>query len=123
MNIIIDTHIFLWALSEPEKISEQRRVELQTLANVVHVSAVSVSEIAIKRSIGKLDAMFDTVSMIERSGFTPLEFRCEDAALLERLPYIHKDPFDRMLIAQSVARNWPIMTDDPKFRHYDCKCI
>jgi len=123
VNVILDTHIFLWALSVPERISEKRRVELQTLANVIYVSAVSVAEIAIKRSLGKLHAPFDTISMIEQSGFKPLDLSCEAAAVLETLPYHHKDPFDRMLIAQSFAHNWPIMTDDEKFLRYDCRCI
>ena len=123
MNVILDTHIFLWALSNPEKISDERRLELQTLANVIHVSAVSVAEIAIKRSLGKLHAPFDTILMISRSGFKKLDFSCEAAAVLETLPFHHRDPFDRMLIAQSLVYKWPIMTDDAKFYRYDCKCI
>lgn len=123
MHIILDTHIFLWALSSPERISKDRLLELQTLANIIHISAVSVAEIAIKRSLNKLHARFDTVSMIEQSGFHKLDFCCEAAAVLETLPFHHKDPFDRMLIAQSLAHNRPIMTDDEKFLKYDCKCL
>jgi PIN domain nuclease of toxin-antitoxin system len=123
MNIIIDTHIFLWALSDPKKIDPHRLDELQTPANTIYVSSISIAEIAIKASIGKLSTDFDAVKMIEMSGFEQLDFRCEDAALLKELPSHHKDPFDRMLIAQSISNQYPIMTDDAKFAKYDCKII
>jgi PIN domain nuclease of toxin-antitoxin system len=123
MNIIIDTHIFLWALSAPEKIDSHRRNKLQKQTNTIYVSSISIAEIAIKVSLGKLSAEFDAVKMIEMCGFTQLDFRCEDAALLRDLPAHHKDPFDRMLIVQGMSNQYPIMTDDVKFEKYDCTII
>jgi PIN domain nuclease of toxin-antitoxin system len=123
MNIIIDTHIFLWALSNPKRIDPHRRDELQTPTNTIFVSSISIAEIAIKASLGKLSAKFDAVKMIEMCGFEQLDFRCEDAALLRDLPVHHKDPFDRMLIVQSILNQYPIMTDDAKFGKYDCTII
>jgi PIN domain nuclease of toxin-antitoxin system len=123
MNIIIDTHIFLWALSAPEKIDSCRLDELQAPTNTVYVSSISIAEIAIKASLGKLSAEFDVVKMIGMCGFEQLDFSCEDAARLRDLPVHHKDLFDRMLIAQSMSNKYPIMTDDVKFEKYDCTII
>ncbi len=77
----------------------------------------------IKSSIGKLQIDFDPVSLAKQTGFELLGFAGEDALLLKDLPLHHKDPFDRMLIAQSVANNIHIMTDDIKFQLYKCEII
>lgn len=123
MNIIIDTHIFLWALADPDKIKPAKRSKLEDLANTIHVSAVSIAEIAIKASIGKLLIEFDPVAMAEESGFSLLDFDARAALLLKDMPFHHKDPFDRMLIAQSIATTYPLMTEDPKIAPYDCQVI
>lgn len=123
MNIIIDTHIFLWSLSEPEKIDASKRVELETRSNSIYVSSISIVEIMIKSSMGKLPINFDPANMAEQSGFELLDFSARDALPLKDLPFHHKDPFDRMLIAQSMTRNYPLMTQDTKFHRYACKLI
>jgi PIN domain nuclease of toxin-antitoxin system len=123
MKFIIDTHIFLWALADSKKISKTRRKELETLSNTVFVSSISIAELMIKSSIGKLKLTFNPIEVIEKTGFEKLDFRCEDALLLGKLPFHHKDPFDRMLVAQSISNTCPIMTDDKKFIPYDCKLI
>ncbi len=123
MKIIIDTHIFLWAISEPDKIDIQKRAELETAANIIYVSSVSIVEIMIKSSLGKLQVSFDPIEIAERSGFELLDFSAQDAIPLKNMPFHHKDPFDRMLIAQSNARGFFLMTDDRKFSPYDCKLL
>ena len=123
MRILIDTHIYLWALAAPERISPQKRQELETLANVIYVSSVSIAEIMIKASLGKLHADFDPIEMTKEMGFQPLNFSAEDAVLLKDLPFHHRDPFDRMLIAQSIAQKVRIMSDDRNFSAYDCSLI
>lgn len=123
MKIILDTHIFLWAISTPGKIDPVRRAEIQTLANTVYVSSISIAEIMIKSSLNKLVISFNPVEMVEKSGFEFLDFRSLDAVLLKEMPFHHKDPFDRMLIAQSIANKFHIMSDDRKFQLYDCKLI
>ena len=123
MKIIIDTHIFLWALSEPDKISDAKRSALEDLANTIYVSAISIAEIMIKASIQKLRIDFDPVALAKESGFLLLAFRAKAALLLKDLPFHHKDPFDRMLIAQSITNSYPIMTEDPKIGLYDCQVI
>jgi len=121
MNIIIDTHIFLWALSDPYKISEAKRLALEDLSNTIYVSAVSIAELMIKAPVEKLRIDFNPVDMAKESGFMLLDFSAESALLLKDMPFHHKDPFDRMLIAQSIATNCPIMTDDPKIALYNCR--
>jgi len=123
MKFLIDTHIFLWAISEPGKIVQRHRAELETAANTVYVSAVSMVELMIKSSIGKLQLDFDPVDIAEQSGFELLDFSAQDAMPLNTMPFHHEDPFDRMLIAQSMVRGIPVMTTDRKFSLYDCKLV
>jgi len=123
MNVIIDTHIFLWALSEPHRISETKLSALEDLSNTIYVSAISIAEIMIKASLKKLHIDFNPVVIAEESGFHMLDFSAESALFLKEMPFHHKDPFDRMLIAQSMTINYPIMTDDPKFSLYTCRII
>jgi len=123
VNIIIDTHIFLWALSEPDKIHSLKRAELETAANIIYVSSISIVEMMIKASLGKLAVNFDPIEMAERSGFEMLDFSALDAMPLNDMPFHHKDPFDRMLIAQGISRGFRIMTHDSKFKLYECKLV
>ena len=123
MRLIIDTHIFLWALSDPKRIPKDKLAEIEMQANIVYVSSISIAEVMIKASIGKLDIRFDPVKMVEECGFESLDFCSEDALFLKDMPFHHRDPFDRMLIAQSIANKYPIVTDDPKFQSYNCRLI
>ncbi|MDA3939510.1 MAG: type II toxin-antitoxin system VapC family toxin [Spirochaetia bacterium] len=123
MKIILDTHVFLWSLSNPEKISPGNLSEIKTLSNTIYISSISIAEIMIKSSINKLDFDFDPIEMVEASGFEFLDFKAKDAVLLKNMPFYHKDPFDRMLIAQSIANKYHIMSDDTKFKLYDCRLI
>ncbi len=123
MRLLLDTHIFLWALAEPEKMAPERRAEVEREANIVYVSSITIAEIMIKASVGKLDVSFDPVEMIDRCGFERLPFRSEDARLLRDLPFHHRDPFDRMLIVQGLANQLPIVTEDKRFLAYPCKVV
>jgi PIN domain nuclease of toxin-antitoxin system len=120
MNIIIDTHIFLWALTDPSRIEAAKRSALEDLSNTIFVSAVSIAELTIKSSVGELEIDFDPVALAKESGFALLDFKAEAALLLKDLPFHHKDPFDRMLIAQSISADYPIMTEDMKIKIYNC---
>lgn len=121
MNILVDTHIFLWALSDPFRIAHEKRLALEDLANNIYVSAVSIAEIMIKASLGKLRIDFDPVAIAEESGFALRDFTPQAALLLKDMPFHHRDPFDRMLIAQSIVDNSPLMTEDPKMALYPCQ--
>ena len=123
MNAILDTHVLLWALSEPERLSEVHSALLLDFANQVYVSSINIVEIAIKSSIGKLKIEFDILTAVEESGFEFLDFTEKDAILLKDLPFHHKDPFDRMLIAQSLRTRFSLITDDPQIRKYNCRVV
>lgn len=123
MKIIIDTHIYLWALAKPNKIATEKRRELESLANTIYVSSITIAELMIKASLGKLTIDFDPLVLTEGMGFVPLDFSAVDAVLLKTLPFHHRDPFDRMLIAQAIAQKFSIMSDDRKFERYDCRLV
>lgn len=123
MKILVDTHIFLWMLSYPERLSEKRRYELEPPANEVFLSSMSIVELMIKSSIGKIDIEFDSLEMAQKIGLGVLSFSGTDAMALGKLPLLHKDPFDRMIIAQAIDRSLHLMSDDSKFIQYGCKMI
>jgi len=123
VKILVDTHIYLWMLSCPDKLSETRRYELESPLNEVFLSAMSIAELMIKHSIGKIDIKFDPIEMAQKIGIEILSFSGTEAMVLGELPLHHKDPFDRMLIAQSMINSFALMSDDSKFLQYDCKII
>jgi len=123
MDIIVDTHIFLWSLSEPSRLTEQQRAELETPVNTIWLSSVSVTEIMIKSSLGKLSFDFDLLEAARASGYELLEYSAEDALPLKDLPFHHKDPFDRMIISQAMVRGYPVMSNDLQFSRYPCKLL
>lgn len=123
MRVLVDTHVFVWALTTPGRFSPDKRAELESRANIVYLSSISVAEIMIKASLGRLCFDHDPVSCAERLGFELLDFSAADAVLLKELPFHHRDPFDRMLIAQSLAQKIKLMSDDSRFGSYDCDLI
>ncbi len=123
MKILIDTHIFLWAIAEPWMLKAKKKEEIERLSNTIYVSAVTITELMIKSSLGKLNIDFNPINIAKDSGFEMLDFSSEDALLLKNMPFFHKDPFDRMLIAQAQNRKFYLMSDDGKFKKYDCKLI
>ena len=123
MKILIDTHIFLWMLSSPEKLNDKRRYELETPVNEIFLSAMSIAELMIKHSIGKILIEFDPLEMAKEMRIEMLNFSGDHAMLLGQLPLHHKDPFDRMIIAQSIVNRLHLMSDDPKFLEYGCKVV
>lgn len=123
MKILIDTHIFLWMLSYPEKLNKKRRYELESPANEVFLSAISIAELTIKSSIGKIRIDFDPLEMAEKMQIDLLPFSGVHALALGQLPFHHKDPFDRMIIAQALLDKLFLMSDDSKFSSYKCNII
>jgi PIN domain nuclease of toxin-antitoxin system len=123
VKILIDTHIFLWMLSCPEKINNKRRYELESPANEVLLSAMSIAELMIKSSIGKINIEFDPLEMTKKMQIDVLDFSGIHAVALGKLPFHHKDPFDRMIIVQALVNKVALMSDDSKFLKYNCKII
>ena len=121
MKILVDTHIYLWMLSSPEKLNDSRRYELESQANEVFLSSISIAELMIKQSIGKIEINFNPMDMAQKMGLEVLNFSGDDAIALGDLTFHHRDPFDRMLIAQAITNNLVLMSDDSKFREYNCK--
>lgn len=121
---IIDTHILLWFLSEPEKLSATAKKIL--LEDDLYISMASLWEIAIKQSNGKLDLPFSPEELyticIERN-IRVKQILPTHLAYLKNLPKIHNDPFDRLIICQSLADNIPILTHDGKIPLYPVKTL
>jgi PIN domain nuclease of toxin-antitoxin system len=110
MKLLLDTHIFLWALSEPNWLSKKQIVAMEDPTNTVYVSSIVITEIAIKVSLGKLELGFGLIDAAEKSDFGMLDFSAKGALLLKDLPFHHRDPFDRMLITQAISRKLFIAT-------------
>ena len=123
MKLLLDTHTFLWALSEPNRLSKKQIAAMEDPTNKVYVSSISITEIAIKTSLGKLELSFNPIDAAERSGFEMLDFSAKDALLLKDLPFHHRDPFDRMLITQAISRKLVFVTQDSLMDLYDCRTL
>jgi PIN domain nuclease of toxin-antitoxin system len=117
MGILLDTRVYLWILEDSKRLSAAAKQRLNG-EYPRYVSAVSFAEIEIKRSIGKLTLPDNYREAFDATGLTLLEYSAADSAPLLKLPFHHEDPFDRMLIAQSITRNLPLATGDPVFGRY-----
>ena len=123
MILLMDTHVVLWWLDNPAQLSVEARSVIAEPGNDVFVSAVSVWEIAIKRRLGKRDAPSDLEAAILTCGFHPLPISVAHAVATEKLPGHHRDPFDRMLIAQAIIESATLITRDLDIRRYDVPLI
>ena len=118
MRLLLDTHIYLWWLRDDRKLSAKARKSIAD-ADEVFVSSVSIWEASIKSALGKLDVDVDAlVTGIAISGFQELSMTAKHAARIATLPGIHRDPFDRMLIAQALCEPLRLLTIDAKLREY-----
>jgi PIN domain nuclease of toxin-antitoxin system len=120
MRVLLDTHVFVWSVMDHPKL-DQRARELIASADEIYISAVSLWEIAIKSGLGKIEANADElVSAIGESGFLALSITPEHAARVGGLPVVnsHKDPFDRMLVAQALTEPLVLLTADEKLVAY-----
>ena len=123
MRLLLDSHVLLWALMDVPKLGVRAREAITSPNNEVFVSAVSMWELALKREKGTLRTPDDLTTIVERRGFTPLPlslFHAEQAAML---PMHHKDPIDRMLVAQAQAEGLTIITGDRNIPAYGVRTI
>ena len=120
--MLLDTHAFLWWNADSRRLSETARRAIENDADTIFVSAASAWEITTKHRIGKLAqagaVALDITGTIAGQGFEELAITVDDAARAGQLPGPHRDPFDRMLIAQALARNLPIVSVDRAFDGY-----
>ena len=123
MNIIIDTHIFLWLASDVKKVDKRYMKYIEDTNNSIFLSSLSIAEIMIKKSIGNLDFNADILMILDEMGIEVLDFDANSALLLGSLPFHHRDPFDRMIISQAITKKYKIISVDKKFKLYDCKLL
>lgn len=118
MKILLDTHVFLWYVKADRKLSAKSRSIIQDAAEV-HVSSASIWEATIKVRLGKLDVKIDDlVRAISASGFSELPITVEHAAAIDRLSDLHRDPFDRILLAQAITEPLTFLTADKMLKGY-----
>lgn len=118
MQLLLDTHVYLWWLQDDPKLSPKAR-SLIVAASEVHISSASIWEASIKAGIGKLDIDADELlSEIVNNGFKELPITAKHAAAERRLPDAHRDPFDRILIAQAICEPLRFLTADILLRSY-----
>ena len=116
---LLDTHVLLWWLDDPDLLSETAREAIAAPDNLVIVSVASVWEIAIKATLGKLQAPEDLKEMIEDSGFELIAITYHHAWTVKTLPlFDHKDPFDRLLVAQAKVEGLTLITRDVHLSSY-----
>jgi PIN domain nuclease of toxin-antitoxin system len=118
LNILLDTHVLLWWLDDNPVLSDKARRPISDGSNLIFVSAAVIWEIRIKQSLGKLDIPLNFRQVLEQQPFELLAITIEHAHAVGGLPPIHRDPFDRMLIAQAKTEGFTILTRDPLFREY-----
>lgn len=120
MKILLDTHILLWWLDNNPKLSDEATLLISNSDNDIYVSYVSLWEIQIKIGIGKLQADLKMIlEQLPKNNFQELGSHSSHILALSKLPLHHKDPFDRMLIAQAIQQNLTLMTHDKTVSDYD----
>ena len=118
MRYLLDTHALLWALGEPTALSPQTRDIIADPTNLIFVSVASLWECAIKASIGKLDLPDDFFDAINETGYEVLPIQIAHLTRYRSLPMHHRDPFDRILVAQAQAEALTLITRDPEIAKY-----
>lgn len=122
MRLLLDTHVLLWAALEPARLSERARQALGAAANVRLLSAVSVWEIAQKVRLGRLDLGCPVAEFLAQQTdalwLAPLPLTAAHAVMVAELPLLHRDPADRLLVAQARAESATLVTADARIRQY-----
>ena len=127
MKILLDTHALLWLIDGDSRLSEEAKERFLDSGNALFFSAASLWEISIKLSLGKLELAQDWTRIIRgemaanQIQWLPIEVN--HCAELSRLPFLHRDPFDRILVAQSQLEKLPIVTRDPQIARYSVEVI
>jgi len=125
-SILLDTHALLWYAKGDKRLSQSVRELIHDAQTMPFISVVSLWEITIKATLGKLDLGTSFNSFMDelpRQGFLFTDIEPADLRVLYSLPMHHGDPFDRLIIAQAIARKWPIVSDDGKFSQYSVELI
>ena len=123
MNLLLDTQVLVWCLAADRRLRNAARQAIEDDGNRVWVSAASAWEIEIKAALGKLRVPDDLLTQMTAIRFDELPVRIEHALFLRRLPARHRDPFDRILIAQALCEGLTLVTADPVLREYPVRII
>jgi PIN domain nuclease of toxin-antitoxin system len=118
MNLLLDTHVLLWWLDDHPSLSRRCRSAIADGNNLIFVSAAVIWEIRIKQALGKLKIPEGFREVLDRQAFNWLPIAVEHAHAIEGLPAHHRDPFDRMLVAQARVEGFTVVTHDAVFRKY-----
>lgn len=118
MSLLLDTHVVLWWLTDDPALPDDVKVTLDQQPDV-YLSSATVWEVSIKQSIGKITEPTHLPEIIKNAGFRDLPITADHAVVAGRLPLIHRDPFDRMLIAQARCEGLTLATRDPQIHKYD----
>jgi PIN domain nuclease of toxin-antitoxin system len=118
MNLLLDTHVLLWWLNDQPILSRNSRAAIAEGKNLVFVSAVVVWEIRIKEALGKLEIPRNFKRVLESQPFEMLDITVEHAHAVKDLPPHHRDPFDRMLVAQAKVEGFTLLTHDARLKKY-----
>jgi PIN domain nuclease of toxin-antitoxin system len=127
MKVLLDTHTVLWLVNEHEKLSPSARALMLDDEHTLFISMASLWEMAIKASLGKLSELDGGIGVfLSKIGDMPivlLPITADHIQIVESLPFIHRDPFDRMLIVTAKANNMTILTADSNIHKYDVSCF
>lgn len=123
MNLLLDTHVLIWALENNPTLSSSAREAIIDGKNMVFVSSASVWEISIKQQTGKLKVPANLCDELKSHRFTELSMTIEHAWLAGALPDFHNDPFDRMLVAQATVEKLTLVTRDRLIAQYEINLI
>lgn len=127
MRLLLDTQAFIWVVSAPERLSQRARKAIRDPINEVHVSAATAWEIAIKVRTGKVAIAGDLQRFVPdemaANSFSALPVTIEHALRVAALPMIHRDPFDRLLVAQAAVEELALVTSDGQVRRYPVRTI
>jgi PIN domain nuclease of toxin-antitoxin system len=122
VSLLLDTHVVLWWLTDDPTLADNVKDRLDHEPGVC-VSAATIWEVTIKQAIGKLKQPADLPERIRDSGFRNLPITSEHAIVAGRLPAIHRDPFDRVLVAQAQCEDLTLVTRDANVRKYEVSCL
>jgi PIN domain nuclease of toxin-antitoxin system len=123
LRILLDTHVLLWWLNDDPELSSEFRTAIGSTRNEIWVSAITFVEISIKQSVDKLQSPFISDDLVAEQGMLQLPFEAAHARKVRELPLHHRDPFDRMLIAQALEEDLVLATADRRMAQYDVRLL
>lgn len=118
MNYLLDTHIIIWWLTDPKRIAAKASKIISDKENSIFISTASLWEMAIKKSLGRLTLPRNIVEILQTEGFQIIPIGHEEALGISDLPFVHQDPFDRILVMQAKLYNYVLITRDKNIMDY-----